>query len=223
MNDAAAPPSRRDRLREMRVITLAGLLALMGLAFAAPAHAFTYTVTNGDQSGPGSLAAAVTQADTDASPPVIIDFAPGIQQIILTGTLNITNSMSIVGPGASQLEIDGNNSGQIFSIASSNTVSISGLNLAYARGGEFGGAVYNNGTLTMSDVDFTHDASLWVRSAIRRPPPEVAGRQWGSDRDAGAWSREPGCRSGRFFERLPGNRRARRGPSAGSRLRRRRL
>lgn len=159
MNDAAAAPSRRQRLREMRVIALAGLLALLGLAFAAPAHAFTYTVTNGDQSGPGSLAAAVTQANSDASPPVIIDFAPGIQQINLNGTLNITNSVSIVGPGASQLEIDGNNSVQIFSIASSKTVSISGLKLAYAVGGLFGGAVYNNGTLSVTGVDFTHDAS----------------------------------------------------------------
>ncbi len=167
MHDAAAPPSRRLRLREMRVIALAGVLALLGLVSATPALATTYSVTNLDDAGAGSLRQAISDANGDSSPPTVINFSPGLHGVInlTTAPLAITNSMTIEGPGAGVIEVDGDGA-QIMQIQStSSTVSISGLE--FARGhatapdGSFatGGAIQNAGTLSVSDAWFDHNSA----------------------------------------------------------------
>ena len=85
--------------------------------------------------------------------------ASGPATITLNGTeLLITNSMMILGLGADQLTIDGNNASRIFDLNGSNknTVSITGLTLQHGNGkgrfqSGFGGAIFNNETLILSN------------------------------------------------------------------------
>lgn len=167
MNPAAAPPSPRHSLRELRAMALAGLLVLLGLAFATPALAATHTVANFDDSGQGSLRQAITDANGDTSPPVVVDFAPGLHGVLnlISGPLQITDSMTIEGPGAGVIDVDGDNS-QIMQIPStSSTVSISGLEFSgghsTAPDGSTasGGAIDNSGTLNVSNAWFDHNSA----------------------------------------------------------------
>jgi predicted outer membrane repeat protein len=85
----------------------------------------------------------------------------GPQTITLSGgVLDITPSLTITGPGASNLTISGNNLdrvflvGQIWSPNASQVVSISGLTIS---GGNqvYGGGILNFGTLTVSNCVFS--------------------------------------------------------------------
>ena len=92
------------------------------------AHAATLTVTNNNNSGPGSLRQAIADANSGDT----ITFDPGI----LPGTITLTSGsylivdkdLTIDGPGASDLAIDGNNASRVFLI-SGGTVAISDVTI----------------------------------------------------------------------------------------------
>jgi hypothetical protein len=132
------------------------VIAAASMWAASPAMAAA--VTNLDDSGSGSLRQAIINAN--GGPPVVIDFAPGLTGLInlTSGPLTITNSMSIEGPGAGVLEVDGNGT-QAITVAASSTVSISGLRFGGGVATSQGGAISNAGTLTVSDATFDHNAA----------------------------------------------------------------
>jgi parallel beta-helix repeat protein len=122
----------------------------------------TLTVTNLLDSGSGSLRAQVAAAN----PGDIINFARGLSgTIVLTsGEIAFSKSLTIQGPGAGVISIDGNNASRIFDIAyapSSSTVTISGLtlkngNTTLGGGSSGGGAIFaaangSNVNLTVAD------------------------------------------------------------------------
>ena len=89
----------------------------------------------------------------------------GPQTITLTGgALNLTKSVTINGPGAGNLTINGNNLdrvfvvGQIWSVNLSEVVAISGLTIA---GGNqvYGGGLLNFGTLTVANTTFANNTA----------------------------------------------------------------
>ncbi len=110
-----------------------------------------------------SLREAINYAQEQGGTPAIT-FAPG-----LSGTMTldgselcvITGNVSIVGPGAQQLTISGNWISQILDIALGATASVSGLTFANASPGVFldGGAIVNDGTLTVSSSNFASNAA----------------------------------------------------------------
>jgi hypothetical protein len=110
------------------------------------------TVTNLLDAGDGSL----RQAIIDTPMGGIVDFDPSLSgAITLSGTLAVTKDLTIAGPGAAVITLDGNHSGSVFNVASGWTVAISGLTIANGeRAGfnEAGGGIYNNGTLTLTGV-----------------------------------------------------------------------
>jgi predicted outer membrane repeat protein len=103
------------------------------------AHAATITVTNTNDSGPGSLRQALAVAhDGDR-----ITFAVSGTITLTSGQLGVSKSVTISGPGADQLSIVGMPFRFVL-VAAVKAATISGLTIRNGAGG-----IYNGGTLTV--------------------------------------------------------------------------
>ena len=121
------------------------------LSFATQTHAATITVTNTNDSGPGSLRQALRDANDGDT---ITSQSPGT--ITLTsGGLPINKNITISGPGADQLSIDGNQTILVFGVFNGKAATISGLTV---RNAQFG--VLNEGTLTVSNCDVRDNSQV---------------------------------------------------------------
>src|SRR5579875_644849 len=118
----------------------------------------TLTVTNTNDSGAGSLRAALAAAQNGDT----INFAPSLegQTIALTsGQVNITKNITITGLGANELTVSGSGSSRVFDVSSGVTASISGLTIANGMADQ-GGGVSNSGTLSLSHVALLNNEAL---------------------------------------------------------------
>ncbi|MFM8862266.1 MAG: choice-of-anchor Q domain-containing protein [Acidimicrobiia bacterium] len=183
--DVEASAPRPGALRKAGAVgaatTLAGGSALAMLtAFAAPAAAATFTVTQATDDGrgsvPGSLSWAIAQADADATADVI-DFSPSLTTITFSGDadqVSITKALSIVGPGAGALTIDfDGNCGLVAVLDNDVALSVSGLTFVggsaancRSRNSNMGGAlaVYGGGgvaSLTITGVTFDNNYAYY--------------------------------------------------------------
>src|SRR5215467_8192070 len=108
-------------------------------------------VTNTNDSGPGSLRDALAVANDGDT----ID-ATGVSGTILltTGELQITHDVTINGPGAENLAVNGNATFRVFNNLGLNA-SISGLTIINGRVADAtgGGGILNQGGLTLSNDD----------------------------------------------------------------------
>jgi hypothetical protein len=119
------------------------------------ANAATITVMNTNDSGPGSLRQALTEANDGDT----IDFSIATPATITltSGDLLVNKSITITGPGADQLSVDGNAADRVFYISSGKTVTISGLTISdgSANGSypdDLGAGIFNDhATLTVSN------------------------------------------------------------------------
>jgi hypothetical protein len=115
----------------------------------------TITVTNLNDSGAGSLRAAIITANSDRNASdIVVDGSLFGGTITLTSNLpSIVKTIDIEGPGHvdNSLVISGNGSIQPFNVGTSGTLTLAHLTLTNARSGE-GGAVLVDGTLQMDDV-----------------------------------------------------------------------
>jgi hypothetical protein len=117
---------------------------------AITAHADAITVTNTNDSGPGSL----RQALADANDGDTINFDPSIygQTITLTSAeLVIDKSITVSGPGPNLLAVSGSYRQFIgvFHIMSGHTVTIEGVTIS----GGYGGIYNDHATLTVSNCN----------------------------------------------------------------------
>ena len=119
----------------------------------------TLTVTNNNDSGTGSLRAAIAAAQSGDT----IDFSSKLdgKTITLTsGELLITDSVTIDGPGANQLAVSGNNASRVFEVAAGQNVTISGLTITDGSAPDQGGGILNDGSnLTLSGDNFTQNVA----------------------------------------------------------------
>ncbi|MFP5230441.1 MAG: beta strand repeat-containing protein [Acidobacteriota bacterium] len=116
-------------------------LACLLVGGAATTWASTYTVTNLNDSGSGSLRAAMTSASADPAGNIV--FASGV-----AGTINLQSSlpyvnvpsgtMTITGPGANRLTISGQGKYQVMVLEKGN-LTISGVTIADGYVGAGGG------------------------------------------------------------------------------------
>jgi len=114
---------------------------LLGV-FVTAAHAATITVTNTNDSGPGSLRQALTIANDGDT----INFAVTGTITLTSGGLPINKNITISGPGPDQLSIDGNQALLAFGVFPGRAATISGLTVRNAQSG-----VLNDGTVTVSN------------------------------------------------------------------------
>jgi predicted outer membrane repeat protein len=118
-----------------------------------------FTVNTLADSAPGSvptggtltLREAVELANQHPGPDVI-RFANGLHGTIplTNGQLEVTDGVSISGPGAAQLAVSGSNQSRVLFIDPGATVSLSGLTVRDGRAMLYGGGIFNEGTLTLT-------------------------------------------------------------------------
>jgi hypothetical protein len=123
-------------------------------AIATQADGAKITVTNTNDSGSGSL----RQALSDANDGDTINFAVTGTITLTSGALLVTKNLTITGPGAHQLSIDGNQALLVFGIVPGKTAVISGLTV---RNGQIG--IWNEGiSTTVSNCVLTANSSLGI-------------------------------------------------------------
>ena len=128
----------------MRRSTISAIAVLLFAATAMSAHAATISVTNTNDSGPGSLRQALANANNGDN----INFAVTGTISLFNGELVIGKNVTIAGPGANQLAINASQEWgpqAIFHVVSGKTVTISGLTIAV------GGILNDEAVLTVSN------------------------------------------------------------------------
>lgn len=150
--------------RAVSLLTALAIVLFAGMLLAQPARAAALIVTiNGD--APNDAACTVSSCTlrqalnahnaTAGTPVTIITFASAVTgAITLThGELPITKgTLTITGPGARNLAIDGNAASRVFHIINSVTANISGVTIRNGNAGNgfSGGGVEINGTATVT-------------------------------------------------------------------------
>jgi Ca2+-binding RTX toxin-like protein len=177
----AEAEARRRRRLTGKVGIGAGAALGATVLFAPSANAATFTVTNLDNAGPGSLRQAVVDANQlDGNDTVV--FQSG-----LSGTINLTgvdsdieiyyDGLTIQGPGPDVIAVDGNNNDRIFYAqnfdAAHLPLDISGLTLKNGYSTYNGGALYSDGggpgvapDVTLNSMVFRSNASDYRGGAI---------------------------------------------------------
>src|SRR3712207_5511200 len=102
-------------------------LALLA-ASAIHHHAATFTVTNTNDSGGGSLRSAVIGANGSGQDDIIRIETTGVIKLT-SGLLQVENSgkLTIIGPGPSLLTISGNDNSRVFYFRPEVTAAVSGV------------------------------------------------------------------------------------------------
>jgi len=135
------------------------LVAVLAVCWASlSSQAATFTVTSLADSGPGTLRQGLAATPTGGT----IQFAVTGTITLTSGELMIGRDVTITGPGAQLLTIDGNHSSRVFNILTNTTVNISGLTIThglslgtdapsgYSPGPGRGGGVLSDGTLFLT-------------------------------------------------------------------------
>jgi hypothetical protein len=161
LTGAAAP--RRPRTVARRPAFAPRLLPLEDRTLPS-----TYLVWSPFDGGPGSLRQAVLRANAHPGPDTVV-FAPWLRgTLTLTGgPVNITDDLTVRGPGASRLTLSGNHASRAFRVSGGATdVTIRDLTIADGRASDTvfvgsqgpvtaGGAILNSGGhLTVARVTF---------------------------------------------------------------------
>src|SRR5262249_3228930 len=138
-------------------VSLAAIAIALFFAVALLAHATTITVTNTNDSGPGSLRQALASANDGDT----ITFAVTGTIGLTSGELLVDKSITILGPGAGSLAVNGNATYRVFYIGAGNNVTISGLTMTNGYvSGENGGGIFNDqATLTFSNCTISGNVS----------------------------------------------------------------
>jgi hypothetical protein len=140
-----------------------GVLTVVG-----PVCPLTIAVQNSADSGPGSLRQAILDANSCPGKDVIV-FAPSAYgTITLTnGELLITGDLDILGPGATNVAVNGNAASRVFHVGPGINVTIAGLTISNGLAnssfpGDRGGAIYNDhSNLTVSNCTIGNNVASY--------------------------------------------------------------
>ncbi|MGO9245238.1 MAG: choice-of-anchor Q domain-containing protein [Verrucomicrobiia bacterium] len=130
------------------------LLGFCWTAFLAATtlKATTWTVNSTADNASGSgTSGPLRYCINDAASGDTITFGVAGIITLTSGELVVGTSINILGPGPTTLAVSGNSTSRVFDVRSSTTASISGLTIENGSTNAPGGAVYNLGTLLMSN------------------------------------------------------------------------
>ena len=141
-------------------LTIGMCLALV-CALGVAAHTNVITVTNTNDSGSGSL----RQALADANDGDTINFAVTGTIGLTSGELLVNKSVTVSGPGADILTVNGNATYRVFQIAPNKVVTISDLTITNGNANTQpvpdGGGIYNDhATLTLSNCTINKNSAF---------------------------------------------------------------
>jgi len=140
------------------------ILGLMMVSSTHPAGAATLTVTTNNDSGAGSL----RQAVLDAGGGDTITFNPSLsgQTISLTSQITLDKNLTLDGSGLTyQVQVISSGSMRLFTVDSGFTVVIDRLYMGNSSSAS-GGAIYNEGILTVSNSTFAGSSATGSGGAI---------------------------------------------------------
>ena len=172
MMDGTAPPAVRNALRfgDQQAVLERRWRASDASRPAATRPAGTIVVTNCDDSGAGSLRDAVDNAVTGD----VIDLSSLTCSAITlsTGLVSTVDDLTLTGPGAGTLAIDGNDAVRVIEQQGYDMLTIEGLTIrngsyTYSGPGLYGGlapgaCVLSRGSVTLTDSALEHcNASGW--------------------------------------------------------------
>lgn len=150
--------TRLDRARLRLSVLVVGIFAVLAAIARSAEAAPVETVSNLDASGPGSLAGALGDVDAGGR----VEFQPGLAGTIAVANLSVARGVTIAGPGADQLTIDGGGKGRLFYVSTGEPVTIAGLKLTGGRAATantegHGGAIAEagGGHLTLRDLEIS--------------------------------------------------------------------
>ncbi len=148
-------------LNTYRAAVLALFFAGAILLSTSAVSAATITVINTNDSGLGSLRQALVGANDGDT--INFDSSLNGQRITLTsGELNVDRNVTISGPGAKNLTVDGNWQSRVFHVNPDKTVTIDGLTVANGLAESFtsGGGIYNKAAvLTVTNCTFSGNSA----------------------------------------------------------------
>jgi Ca2+-binding RTX toxin-like protein len=153
---------RRTIAAKRAALAGAGVSLGVTLIGGGSAEAATFTVTNLNDSGVGSLRQAILDANTAPGSDQILFQSSLSGQITLGSELPITDAVEVLGPGPGKLAVSGNNNSRIFYVMTPQDapVTISGLTLTAGKASNSGGAIRNKyAKLTVADTVITQNNS----------------------------------------------------------------
>jgi hypothetical protein len=138
-----------------RGAVLAAFMLLVALLCASPTWAKTFTVTNLNDSGTGSLRAAINDAEARAGKDEIV-FADGLSGTITLGSElpTITDRAGLVIDGGGDVTVSGNNAVQVLEVAPKAKLDLRSLTVSDGSN-IVGGAIFNAGTLKVTNSTFS--------------------------------------------------------------------
>ncbi|WP_342347566.1 DUF4347 domain-containing protein [uncultured Nitrospira sp.] len=117
----------------------------------------TFTVTNTNDSGAGSLRQAII--DANAAPGTDTIVIPTGTYVLTTGKLEIDDNVIITGAGAATTILDGNANERVFETKGSSTTTMSGVTIQNGRESNNGAGILvdNSSILNLSDAVLTNN------------------------------------------------------------------
>jgi predicted outer membrane repeat protein len=139
------------------------ILTGLGRARAADSRLPTaaITVTNTNDSGPDSLRQAILDANATPGPDTIQFALTGCPCVITLASAlpPITDTLEILGPGAGQLAIDGDDSWRVLDIIAT-SVTLSDLTVQHGNVPDTGAGIRSTGALILTNVDVLSNTAL---------------------------------------------------------------
>ena len=142
------------------ILILIALFSVTGLLLqpSQSVHADTWTVTNTNDAGAGSL----RQAINDASPEDTITFADGLagQTIVLSSEISLDKNLTIDGTNLDpQIEVSGDSTVRVFAVSSGVSVLLDSIQIRNGSTAGVGGGIFNEGTLTVSSCTISGNSA----------------------------------------------------------------